>query len=39
MISQSFCFGMMVTQLILCGVFVSGLLFIVGHEIVRVVKR
>lgn len=37
--SQSFCFGMMVTQLVLFGFFVIGILTIVGHEVIRVVKK
>lgn len=37
--SQSFCYGMMVTQLVLFGIFMSGIVYIVGHEIFRMIKK
>jgi hypothetical protein len=39
MISQSFCFGMMVTQLVLASVFVGGLLYIIGLQLMEVFKK
>jgi hypothetical protein len=37
--SQSFCYGMMVTQMVLFGIFISGIVLIIGHEIFRMVKK
>jgi hypothetical protein len=39
MITENFSFGMMVTQLVLGGIFVCGVLFIIGHEVVRMVRK
>jgi len=37
--SQEFCFGMMVTQMVLFTTFIIGIVYIIGYEIVRLVKK
>jgi hypothetical protein len=39
MITENFCLGMMVTQLVLASVFVGGVLFLIGHQISEVIKK
>lgn len=39
MINETFCYGMMVTQLVLCGLFVIGVLYVIGHELVNLIKK
>jgi L-lactate permease len=37
--SESFCFFMMVTQMVLFSVFVMGIVCIIGHQIFNLIKK